>query len=37
MYAIPLATASLVVVLWAGSRTVTRDHARLQERMRTGS
>jgi MFS family permease len=33
MFVIPSLTATLVAVLWAGSRTVTRDHERLKERM----
>lgn len=36
MYVIPAITALLVVVLWAGSRTVTRDQARLKERLALG-
>ncbi len=34
MYVVPAVTATLILILWAGSRTVTRDHARLKERMR---
>jgi MFS family permease len=33
-YVVPILTVVLAFVLWAGSRTVTRDHARLMERMR---
>ena len=32
--ALPVLTLALAVVLWAGSRAVPRDHARLQERLR---
>jgi MFS family permease len=34
MGVIPVLSAALVLVLWAGSRTVKRDHERLQERLR---
>lgn len=33
MYVLPTVTAALVLVLWAGSRTVTRDHERLRKRL----
>lgn len=33
MYILPVVTATLVLVLWAGSRTVTRDHERLKQRV----
>lgn len=33
-YSVPVLTLALAVVLWAGSRAVPRDHARLQERLR---
>jgi predicted MFS family arabinose efflux permease len=33
-YVVPLLSAALAPVLWAGSRAVTRDHARLTERLR---
>lgn len=36
MYLIPILCAALVVVLFAGSRTVTRDHQRLEEWMARG-
>lgn len=33
MYVVPIVTVLLVVVLWAGSRTVARDNERLKQRM----
>lgn len=36
MYVIPLIATVVGGVLWAGSRTITRDHARMQERLRAG-
>jgi MFS family permease len=32
-YVVPVLTVALAFILWAGSRTVARDHARLKERM----